>query len=118
MLPPSQNTLLPAYGGGGGYVGYGGDQPAASAFRVASPISPTDDEDLKKAGKSKDDLGPRSKVPESKKSGRSKSKVAKSSNKQSTNASEISSDTSSSKQRPKDTNANPLLTFLAGGKKR
>lgn len=113
--PPGQIPHFPAHDGA---TGYDILRPAASVFNVASPVSTAGDEDIKKAGNSKGNFGPRFKVSDSKKSRGSKSKSDKSSSRGSMNVSEVSSDTHSSKQKPKDSNANPLLTFLAGGKKR
>jgi hypothetical protein len=74
--------------------------------------------DFQEADPPREDVTVPVEASDSKKSRETKYKSSKSSAKKSTNASEAGSDTSSSKHKPKDSSANPLWTFLAGGKKR
>jgi hypothetical protein len=110
---PSQSLLPPSYDDRDEYSA----NVVPPGLQVAQPTFGINDEDPLKVAKVKDDPGP-SRVPDSKKSRGSKSHASKSSAKGSTNASEIIPVTSSSKTKSKDSNANPLLRFLAGGKKR
>lgn len=102
---PDQSSFPREYGRGWGDNEYD-----------ATEVDPT----IEEIKRFRDDRGPFTNVSDSKKSRGAKSKQSKSSSKGSTNVSEIGSEASSAKQKARDSNANPnpLLMFLAGGKKR
>jgi hypothetical protein len=116
---PSQSLPAPNYGIDEVYTGYYAQDSSPSPFQSPDAIVAHDDPDLEEAIKrSRDSFYSQPKVSDSTKLRGSKSKASKSSGKGSSTGSEIGSETSSASKKARESNPNPLLTFLAGGRKR
>ena len=116
---PNQSLPAPNYGVDGSYTGYPAQDPSPSLFQSSNAIVDHDDPVLDEAIKvSLDSFYSQPKVSEPTKLRGSKIKASKSSGKGSSTASEIGSDKSSASKKAKESNQSPLLTFLAGGRKR